>query len=277
MKSNTTNSKLWLWTTVPLAILLIIATVAGVFFTETYAKDAPYFATQGIAQDIITLFVTVPVMVIAFIFALRGSYRARLVWLGMLGYVLYSYILYAFAVYFNSLFLVYAAILCLAIYSFIGTISTTDAAFVMDAVTAERKNPPRFRKRTAIMLFVITAMFYFLWLSEIIPALIGGFTPQSITDNGLPSNPVHVLDLAILLPGLIMTGIMILKGKPLGYIIAPIFFGYGAMLGLAILAMVWLMNQQGFPIVVPQVVIFLLMTVGNIWLLVDYIKPVKSK
>jgi hypothetical protein len=272
MKNESTQSNLWLWATLPLAVLLIIATVAGVFLPETYAQDAPYFASQGIAQDVITLFVTVPVLVISFIFALRGSLRARLVWLGMIGYVLYSYVMYAFSVRFNSLFLVYVCILGLAIYSFVGTIATTDAEAVKELVTTRRKNTGKFRRRTAIILFVIAALFYMLWLSELIPALLGGYTPQSVIDNGLPTNAVHVLDMAWLLPGLIISGIMLLKDKPLGYVLPPAIFGYAAMLGLAILAMVVMQVIEGYPLEMPLVVIFGVMTVGNGWLLVDYLK-----
>lgn len=272
MKQETSTTNFWLWGTLPIALLLIIATVAGVFFPAIYAQDETYFATQGIAQDFISLFVTVPVLLISFFFARKGSIRARLIWMGMLGYTLYSYILYAFYVHFNSLFLVYAGTLALTLYTLIGAIATTDHSAIRAAILAQRKNPTRLRRRTAAILFFIAGIFYFLWLSEIIPALLDGVTPQSVLDNGLPTNPVHVLDLTFMLPGLVITGILMLKDKPLAYVIAPIFYGYAAMLGLAIIAMVILLSQQGYPIVIPQVVIFAVMTVANTYLLADYTK-----
>jgi hypothetical protein len=272
METKTNQSNLWLWATVPLAVLLVIATVYGIFVPETYAADTPYFAAQGIAQDVITLFVTVPVMVIAFMFALRGSMRARLVWLGMLGYILYSYVMYAFSVRFNNLFLVYVAVLGLAIYSFVGTIATTDKEAVKDLVSTNQVDAGKFKRRTAIILFVIAALFYMLWLSELIPALFGGYTPQSVIDNGLPTNAVHVLDMAWLLPGLIITGIMLLKDKPLGYVLPPVFFGYAAMLGLAIMAMAVMQVLEGYPLEIPLVVIFSVMTLGNAGLLWEYLR-----
>jgi hypothetical protein len=277
MKTEQKTSTFWLWLSIPLAVLLAIATIAGVFSPETYAQDAEYFATQGIAQDFVSLFITLPVLVISFIFALRGSLRARMIWLGMVGYTLYSYILYAFFVSFNSLFLVYSGTLALSIYALIGTISTTDCQAAMQAVLVNRQDPARFKRRTAITLFVVAGLFYFLWLSEIIPALLSGITPQSIIDNGLPTNPVHVLDLSFLLPGLIITGILVLKDNPLGYVITPIFYSYAAMLGLAIIAMVILMAQQGFELVIPQVVIFSLMTVVMTGLTINYTKGLGLK
>ncbi|MEJ2757841.1 MAG: hypothetical protein P8046_05090, partial [Anaerolineales bacterium] len=203
---------------------------------------------------------------------LRGSLRARLIWLGMIGYTLYSYILYAFFVRFNSLFLVYAGTLALTLYTLIGTIYTTDQNTVRDAVLANHENPVKFRRRNAIILFSIAGIFFLLWLSEIVPALQAGITPQSVLDNGLPTNPVHVLDLTFLLPGLVIVGILLLKDHPLAYVITPIFFGYAAMLGLAIIAMVILLTQQGYPVVIPQVVIFAMMTILNTIFLLNYTK-----
>jgi hypothetical protein len=277
METTKKQTTLWLWLTIPLAILLGVATFAGVFNPDTYAKDAEYFATQGIAQDFISLFVTIPVLIVSFIYALRGSMRARLIWLGMLGYTLYSYILYAFFVNFNSLFLVYSATLALSLYAFVGAITTTDQKAYMEAVLANRKNPARFKHRTAIILFVVSALFYMMWLSEVTPALLGGYTPQSVIDNGLPSNPVHVLDLSFLLPGLIITGILILKNKPLGFVLAPAFFAYGAMLGLAIIAMIIMEVQAGYPLEIPPTVIFTLMTVSMTVLIINYTKGLGLK
>ena len=277
METINQSTKKWLWLTLPLAVLLMIATYAGAFIPETYALDTEYFAKQGIAQDYISLFVTVPVLLGSFYFARQGSKRALLVWLGMLAYTIYSYILYAFFVRFNQHFLVYSLTLALSLYGFIGAISTIDKQTMMEAVLENRKNPKRFKRNTAIVLFVVAAIFYMLWLSEIIPALSGGYTPQSIIDNGLPTNPVHVLDLAILLPGLILTGILILQDKPLGFVLAPTFFGYAAMLGLAIIAMILMEVQSGYPLEIPPTVIFTSLTVGMTGLLLNYTKGLGLK
>jgi hypothetical protein len=59
-----------------------------------------------------------------------------------------------------------------------------------------------------------------LWLSEIVPSL-SGTTPKALKDVGLLTNPVHVLDLALLLPALIIAGRLLIKGRPLGYVLAP--------------------------------------------------------
>ena len=100
MNNSIRNSNLWLWLTVPIAVLLTVAAGGGVFIQGLY-REAPYFAVQAVGQDFISLIVVLPVLLIAAFLAGRGSNRARLVWLGALVYLVYSYIISAFDVSFN--------------------------------------------------------------------------------------------------------------------------------------------------------------------------------
>ena len=68
-------------------------------------------------QDIANL-ISVAVLLIAVYFVYKGSVKALLVWMGTLLTLLYAYVIYAFAAHFNSLFLVYVAILGLSFYTF---------------------------------------------------------------------------------------------------------------------------------------------------------------
>jgi len=83
---------------------------------------------------------------------------------------------------------------------------------------------------------IITAVFFgFLWLSEDVPALLAGRMPQSVTDMALPTNPVHVLDLAFFLPAVIATGVLLLRGKPLAHTVAPSMIVFLVLTGVPIL------------------------------------------
>jgi hypothetical protein len=57
---------------------------------------------------------------------------------------------------------------------------------------------------------VVAALFLLLWLSEILPDLLAGAPSRSAGDRNVPTNPVHVLDLAFFLPAVITTGPMLL-------------------------------------------------------------------
>jgi hypothetical protein len=85
------------------------------------------------------------------------------------------------------------------------------------------------------VLIVTTVFFGLLWLSEDVPALLAGSTPQSLTDMALPTNPVHILDLGFFLPAAIATGVLLLKRKPLAYTLAPAFIVFLILTGVPIL------------------------------------------
>ena len=69
-------------------------------------------------------------------------------------------------------------------------------------------------RSTAALLIGVGTVFYLQWLSVIVPATIDGTTPQALIDSGLPANAVHVLDLAILLPGTLVAGALLAGGGP---------------------------------------------------------------
>jgi hypothetical protein len=70
------SSRTWLWFTVPIAILLAVAAGCGVFISGLY-RDVPYFVAQAEGQDLVSLVVVFPLLIITAILAGRGSARAR--------------------------------------------------------------------------------------------------------------------------------------------------------------------------------------------------------
>jgi hypothetical protein len=189
-RSPRTTPRIWLWLTAPIAFLAAIAAGVG-FFIDDFYRDAPANAAQAVGQDLITLVVALPVLVVSAILALRGSMRAHLVWLGALGYLVYTYASYALAIEFNSLFLVYVALLGLSLYTLIGGLATTDFAKIKAHFS--RGTPV---KAVSIFLGVVAVLFYFMWLSEDIPALLAGEVPQGVIEAEAPTDVVHVLDMA---------------------------------------------------------------------------------
>jgi hypothetical protein len=77
-------------------------------------------------------------------------------------------------------------------------------------------------RSTWIVLVVVAAMFYIQWLTEDVPAILEGTTPQSLLDAGLPTSPVHVLDMAVLLPAVLVTGVLLSKRRAWGFFLAPV-------------------------------------------------------
>ena len=81
----------------------------------------------------------------------------------------------------------------------------------------------------------MAVLFGLLWLSEDVPALLAGVRPQSVNDMALPTNPVHILDLAFFLPAAIATGVLLLKRRPFAYTVAPALIVFLILTGVPIL------------------------------------------
>jgi len=270
MNKNARSANVWLWLTVPIAILLAIAAGGGLFISGLY-RDTPNLVAQAIGQDAVTLMVALPTLVIGAFLASRGSHAARLVWLGALVYMVYTYVGYAFDIRFNPLFLVYVALLGCSTYALIGGLVTTDLADIKVCFTA--KTPI---KAVSIYLGVIAVLFYLLWLSEAVPASIAGKTPQSVIDAGTPTNLVHVLDMAWVLPALAITAVSLWRKQPLGHTLAGALLTFLVLLILAILSMVVYTVRAGQPVVIPQVVIFAVLFSVSIGMVVWYLKNLKA-
>ncbi len=259
----------WLLLTAPIAILLAIAAGGGVFINGLY-RDAPYFAVQATGQDHVSLALVLPTLIISALLAHRGSSRGRIVWLGVLIYLVYSYVIAAFDVNFNPLFLVYVALLGCSLYALIGGLAATDMAGIKACFTQE--TPVR---TVSIYLAVTGVLFYFLWLSEVVAALKAGTIPQSIQDNRTPTNAVHVLDMAWVLPAFGIAAFSLWRGKTLGYALAGALLSYMVLLILAILSMILFMVREGQPVILPQVLLFVVLFVVSLGMLIRYLKCVK--
>jgi len=228
-----------LWLSLPIAVLAIAGSAAGILVDSIYSKETANWAAQGVGQDITNL-IAYPALLLLALAAGRGSLRAYLAWMGVLAYSVYAYAIYAFAVHFGPLFLVDVAVFGLSIYTLGGGLLSLDTARLKASFTS--RTPVR---STSIVLVAIGALFYMLWLSEIIPATIDGTMPQSLRDSGLATNPVYVLDMAVLLPAALLTGVLLRNGRGWGYCLAPVLLVCFVVLAVGILCAMAVLAVRG--------------------------------
>jgi len=255
---------------VPLAILTAIASYAGIFIETTYAKETTLYASQGIGQDIVNLFIVVPILLVASFFAYRKSKLGLLVWSGAIFYLAYSYTIYSFGLHFNQLFILYCAILGLSFYSFVYFVLSAIRENVSEWFTTKIST-----RSTGVFLIVIAVLFYFIWLSELIPSIYQNETPMSVIESGLLINPVHVLDIAICLPALLITGIALFKKRSIGFLLAPAMLIFCIFMAIAIAAMVLVMKSKGLDSDLVLFSIFAIITVISIFFLIRYVRTLK--
>jgi hypothetical protein len=249
---------------------MAIAAASGIFIAGLY-RDVPTLVAQSIGLDAITLVVALPALAVSALLTGRGSKRARLIWLGMLLYVAYTYASYAFGIRFNSLFMIYVALLGCSTYALIGGLAATNWVGIKAAFT--ERTPVR---AVSIFLLVVAALCYLLWLSEVIPASLTGITPQSVQNAGTPTNVIHVLDMAWLLPALVIAAVSLWRRQPLGYVLAPSLLSSLVFLPLTILSMTLFQARGGEPVAVPKIMIFIVLLGVSLGMLVRFLKNLRS-
>jgi len=135
------------WLIPLIGILALFAAAMGLFY-ETYGEPYAYTnhrgetvtinnhglyrydtvssAAQMQGNDLVTLIVGLPLLVISTWRAFGGSLRARLLLTGTLGFFLYSYMSMSMLTSFNALFLIYVSIFSVSLFAFVLSMMSFD-------------------------------------------------------------------------------------------------------------------------------------------------------
>ena len=189
-----------------------------------YHYDTIATAAQARGQDVVTLFLGVPLLVCALWLARRGSLRGQLLLTGTLGYFLYTYMSMAFLSAYNPLFLVYVALFSSSFFAFVQALTSID----------RHRLPAHFsshlpRRSIAVFFFTVGGFLLLMWMGLIVPPLLEGQAPQALEST--TTLVIQAMDLGILVPVAVMSGVLLLRRAPLGYLLASVllikFFTYG--------------------------------------------------
>jgi hypothetical protein len=131
-------------------------------------------------------------------------------------------------------------------------------------------------RTTGIYFLIISFVFYFLWLSEIIPANLNHSIPKSIAEAGAFTNAVHVLDLSVLIPGILLTGVLLLRKKQAGFILTPIMLIFFILMDITIAGLMIIMNQRGEQTDLSIALVMGILAIISIGLLYRYYLEMKN-
>jgi hypothetical protein len=223
----------------PLVGLLIATSAVGLFYPGIYTSATPGWTTQTLGQDGVDLFLIVPLLMISCLYSINADRLALSVWGGTNIYIVYTFVIYCFDVRFNPLFVLYCLILGLA------SFSTTIFLYHLGKAGDILQVTSRVRKLIGYYFIAISAVFYFTWLSDILPAIAKGVMPASVQEAGLFTNPVQVLDLAIVLPAVFVIGILVLKGNSFAINLATVFLVFFILMDITIAALALLLFRKG--------------------------------
>ena len=223
-----------------LAVLISIVSFVGLFTPDFYSRETPNWQAQSVGQDIVDLLFISPALIISSIMAFRNNKIFKRIWGGVLLYLVYTFVLYCFDVHFNALFILYCFCLGLSFYLFVN--------FLYQENALENKEITEIRTIdwvAGIYFITLSALFYFLWLAEIIPSIVRKTTPKSVEDAGLFTNGVHVIDLSVILPGIFIAGVSLLQKKRIGFILAPVFLTFFILMDITIGTLTIIMKMRG--------------------------------
>jgi menaquinone-dependent protoporphyrinogen oxidase len=203
----------------------------GAFPAPSAAAPVNTLLAEARGWSLVTLLVT-PGAAIALAAAHRGSLRGRLVWAGCMAYLVYTYLEFAVSGPFTALFLVYVVTLALAVPSLVAAVASVNVATL----------PRWFSGRTPRRLTAAVALLFACGLAA---AWLKGIVLRfASADFGWPDaygsvgQVVHALDLGLLVPLGIAAGILLLRRRPAGYLIAAIWLVVALEMGGALTAMV---------------------------------------
>jgi hypothetical protein len=267
------NTLKWL---IPLVfVLTLVATLAGLWPAEgtpyplttfrgeqvtlnargLYYWDTVSSAAQMQANDLVMLVFGLPLLAISFWLSLHNSLRGRLLLAGTLGFILYTYITMCFGAAYNPLFLVYVALFSLSLFALVLVMMSFDVASLPAHFSAQLP-----RGWIAALLFFAAGFLLLAWFGRIAATYPAGAIPAL---ENTTSMFIQAMDLAIVVPLCILSGILLLRRRPWGYLLASVGMLKFLILGSAVSVMGLNMLRVGVPVSAMELVIFPLIALAN--------------
>jgi hypothetical protein len=231
-----------------------------------YYYDTVSSAAQQQGNDIVTLFVALPMLVVSTWLAFRGSLRGRLLLTGIIGFFLYTYLSMSMLTAFNALFLVYVALFALSLYAFILCMMSFDLTTLPGHFS--NKLP---RGWIAALLFLIGGFLSISWLGRVLSPIIQNTPP--LLDN-TTTMVIQAMDLSLVVPLAVLSGILLLRRGAWGYLLTSVFILKAITLGLGVSAMAVNMTLAGTPDSLGIMIPFLVITLLNLAAAVSLLKNV---
>lgn len=246
------------------AVLTIVSALIGLFYSSSgnlitveniYGQSIPLYgdgvyaynsllkvgATKG--TDLIMLGVAI-LLLIVIIFFQSKSYAKHLQ-AGLLSALLYNSACLTLGISFNVLFLLYLVQFSTAVFAFV--------LLVYELLHHDCFQTPIYHQKlkgTAIFLFVAGCS-VLIWLSLIIPAILSG-TPSFV--EIYTTEPTFVIDLGLIFPLCLMSGIGLFKKQKSAYLWASILMTLVTIVGCCVISQTVFQLKLGIVITMGQLI-----------------------
>ena len=200
-------------------------------------------AIQGIAQDYITLLLAIPFLLFTLWWYRKGSLKGHFLLAGTLGYFFVTYLFYTVMGMYNYLFLLYLILMCCSFFGLLILLISVDLPNLKSKFS--EKTPARIIGSFLIFNSIAIA---FLWLEMIIPPLLDGtIYPDAL--NHFTTLIVQGLDLGLLLPLSFVSGWLLVKKEPMGYLATTVYMVFLSFLMTALKAKIIAMANHGVNVI----------------------------
>ena len=196
-------------------------------------------AVQGVAQDIVTLIVGIPLLLLSLFLFRKGSFPGKVMLSGTLGYFMVTYIFYLTMAMYNEMYLVWVVLACSSFYGFFLSLLNFDVEKIK-----ERYSDKLPRRSVGIFLIVNSILIGLLWLSVVVPPLLdGSIYPEAV--EHYTTLIVQGFDLSILLPASFLAGLLLMRRSSYGFLLAPPYMVFLSILMTALTAKIIGMTLTG--------------------------------
>jgi hypothetical protein len=193
-----------------------------------YEFDTLLVGAGNRGQDLVILLVEVPVLLLCVRWYRRGSLAASLALPGVLAFFVYLSASMTFASAQNRMFVVYVAMLTVAMFALVLALMPLDPGVVKEAF------PPRPAPVTlAIYLFAVAAALSLAWVPDLVSTTLSGDAARLV--GPYTSMVTHALDLGLVVPVVCLAGVQLIRRRATGYLLAVVILVLNVCIGALLL------------------------------------------
>lgn len=234
-----------------------------------YRNDSVSMASQAIAQDVVTILVGIPMLMVSLCLFRKGRLKGKILLGGTLAYFLYTYTSYSFTSMYNALFLVDVALMSLSFFAFVWIMMSFD----MDTLAESFGEKMPVKSIAGFLLFLGTAI-GLMWIGKIASPFVTGAAPAGL--EHYTTLVIQAMDLGFIVPVSILSGILLLKRNAFGLLLSAIICVKGLTMLTALTAMIIGQLLAGIQVAPAEIILFPAFNLIVIGVLIRLMKNIKE-
>jgi hypothetical protein len=234
-----------------------------------YQNDSTTIAAQAIGQDIVTILLGVPLLIISLYLSRKNLLKGKLLLSGTLGYFLYTYASYSFYSMYNSFFIINVILMSASFFAFTLSMMTFD----MEKISLCFNEKLPVKMIGGLLIFIASAL-GLMWIKLILTPLISGTVPSQL--EHYTTLTIQALDLAFVVPAAILSGVLLIKRKSFGFLLATVIIIKETTMLMAITAMMIVQAFKGVDIGAVVIIVFPMFDLVIIYCLIAIMKNIRN-